>query len=167
MVLLVGTMGFVIASSAAANPRRTNGKIVMNSVLHQPCEGLVKGAPWTEALRGREHRPGAWEQVRRLGWVVRPFMRLRQVEGGMAFTSTYAPGASTRPNHQAPVPHQPAVAGVSQIALGMAADGRGWLLDNGQRSNGSLLLLAAAPVIQDHGGGEAATSSRAFPARGR
>src|SRR5215218_1642457 len=74
-------------------------------------------------------------------------MCLGQVARGTTLTSTYAWGTSTRLIRWAQVPHQSSVVRVRRIALGAAPNGVGWLLDNGERCGGSLLLLAAAPVV--------------------
>jgi hypothetical protein len=128
-------LGLCVAGSASGKP---------TELQFQRCQGLVKGAAWTEGVGGASGRwagvgtpSGSGRSARRAPWPNRT----------RPSSHVYLRAGRSDARHSVQVPHRSPVVGVGQIAFGAGADGRGWLLDDDQRSGGSLLLLAAAPVV--------------------
>ena len=135
----------LVGGGCGAQRGRVSQWAVPMAALRRLGQGslLDEGSPaWPRAA------DRAREDIRRLERHVRPVMRRRQIERGTAFTARHAPGASTRLVQWAQVPYQPAVIGVSQSALGEAADGIGRLLDDREPGRFRLLLLAASAVVR-------------------
>lgn len=155
VLVSVAALALGVAGSATGDPT--------TRVHLLRCKGLVKGAPWTEAIQesvGPRIVRGSTYAVW-IGSFGPPCALAKSKTAQLSRLGT--PRALRRASFSRLQCRIAAVLCVRQIGLGAAPDGRGWLLDDRQPTLGPLLLLAAAQVARITGDREAATS----PSSGR